>query len=174
MFNCCFFVVVFCFVFYFVFYLMLDPLLKSSGTAGLSSKGGSLFGQSGGNSMFVPPSSGMTSSTQATPLFTASQGTPTQSHLQQPPAAHDASATSDSSSHQHMATLQSQLSLTSTMCTQLLEGQNNLIKAVCRRLEQPEVHSNTQDQMAAMQQYQLELEAYYHQLCDSYVQVYES
>ena len=73
-----------------------------------------------------------------------------------------------------MATLQSQLSLTSTMCTQLLEGQNNLIKAVCRRLEQPEVHSNTQDQMAAMQQYQLELEAYYHQLCDSYVQVYES
>ncbi len=77
-----------------------------------------------------------------------------------------------SSEREHTLTLQNQLALTSNMCNQLLYGQNNLIRAVCERLDHPaEVYPQVQERMAMLQNYQLELEAYYHQLCDSYAQV---
>lgn len=72
---------------------------------------------------------------------------------------------------EHTATLQNQLALTSHMCSQLLYGQNNLIRAVCERLDRPEVGVQMEERMAMLQQYQLELEAYYQQLYASYAQV---
>lgn len=74
---------------------------------------------------------------------------------------------------EHTAVLQSQLSLTSHMCQQLLHGQNNLIRAVCERLDRQEPHPlpQVEEHMAMLQQYQMELEAYYHQLCESYARV---
>lgn len=72
---------------------------------------------------------------------------------------------------EHTATLQNQLALTSSMCNQLLYGQNSLIRAVCERLDHPELHPRVQEHMTVLQHYQLELEAYYHQLCESYAQV---
>ena len=72
---------------------------------------------------------------------------------------------------EHTLTLQNQLALTSNMCNQLLYGQNSLIRAVCDHLSHPELHPQVQEHMAMLQQYQLELESYYHQLCASYVQV---
>ena len=68
---------------------------------------------------------------------------------------------------EHTVTLQNQLSLTSHMCQQLLHGQNSLIRAVCGRQDMSQV----QEQLAMLQQYQCDLEAYYHQLCESYAQV---
>lgn len=77
---------------------------------------------------------------------------------------------------EHTATLQNQLALTSNMCQQLLYGQNNLIRAVCERLDRQEPHPmpRVEEHMAMLQQYQMELEAYYHQLCESYAQVITS
>jgi DNA topoisomerase IA len=75
---------------------------------------------------------------------------------------------------EHTATLQQQLALTSHMCSQLLYGQNNLIRAVCERLDRPEINAQVEDRMAMLQQYQLELEAYYQQLYASYSQVSQS
>lgn len=79
----------------------------------------------------------------------------------------------ESLASEHTATLQNQLSLTSHMCQQLLYGQNNLIRAVCERLDHQEFQPvpQVEEHMSMLQQYQLELEAYYHQLCESYVQV---
>lgn len=72
---------------------------------------------------------------------------------------------------EHTVTLQNQLALTSHMCSQLLYGQNSLIRAVCERLDRPEVGAQMEERMAMLQQYQLELEAYYQQLYASYAQV---
>lgn len=80
---------------------------------------------------------------------------------------------------EHTATLQNQLALTSHMCSQLLQGQNSLIRAVCERLDRPELvggggggaQMEERERMVVLQQYQMELEAYYHQLCASYAQV---
>ena len=81
----------------------------------------------------------------------------------------------ESLASEHTATLQNQLALTSHMCSQLLYGQNNLIRAVCGHLDrsQPNPGGGAQmaDHAAALQQYELELEAYYHQLCESYARV---
>ena len=132
-----------------------------------------MFASSSG-SRFVPTSGASAKdqpTPQATPLFTAGLG---YSAGSQQPAFTGGGSDWGVNSQQHMVTLQSQLALTSTMCTQLLDGQNSLIKAVCRRLDQSETQDSTQEQMTGMQQYQLELEAYYHQLCDSYIQVYGS
>lgn len=73
---------------------------------------------------------------------------------------------------EHTMVLQNQLALTSHMCNQLLFGQNNLIRAICDRLDtsRPVVHPQVQEHVNMLQQYQLELEAYYHQLCESYGQ----
>ena len=89
---------------------------------------------------------------------------------QQPPAA---APPKDDLLTEHTATLQNQLALTSHMCSQLLQGQNSLIRAVCERLDRPELSAGSQmeERMVVLQQYQMELEAYYHQLCSSYAQV---
>lgn len=81
------------------------------------------------------------------------------------------SATPNDLSEQHTVTLQNQLALTSHMCSQLLYGQNNLIRAVCERLDRPELNAQVEERMAMLQQYQMELEAYYQQLHASYMQV---
>ena len=74
-------------------------------------------------------------------------------------------------SEQHTVTLQNQLALTSHMCSQLLYGQNNLIRAVCERLDRPELNAQVEERMAMLQQYQMELEAYYQKLYTSYTHV---
>ncbi len=86
----------------------------------------------------------------------------------------------ESLASEHTATLQNQLALTSHMCSQLLYGQNNLIRAVCGHLDRAASQAypgggpggpQMAEHMAALQQYELELEAYYHQLCESYTRV---
>ena len=83
----------------------------------------------------------------------------------------------DSLVSEHTATLQNQLNLTSYMCNQLLYGQNNLIRAVCSHLDRAQAYpavptpSQLAEHMAVLQQYEMELEAYYHQLCESYARV---
>ena len=81
----------------------------------------------------------------------------------------------ESLASEHTTTLQNQLALTSHMCSQLLYGQNNLIRAVCGHLDRSQANPGGGAQMAehvaALQQYELELEAYYHQLCESYARV---
>ena len=170
----------------FLMVVSADPLLKSSGAKptkkepAKATKDGALFGNSndirfvlgcGADIKNPPPTNGP-------PVFTASLGATNmnQSLGASPNVGHNWGATSfqqkDSFlSQQHTAILQNQLTLTSSMCSQLLQGQNNLIRAVCQRLDHTEFQSNTQEQVAAMQQYQMELEAYYHQLCESYMLV---
>ena len=94
----------------------------------------------------------------------------------------DGTGLSSHGQEEHTATLQNQLALTSHMCSQLLYGQNNLIRAVCGHLDRseqaypggqaaPQMAPQLAEHMAALQQYELELEAYYHQLCESYLRV---
>ena len=90
----------------------------------------------------------------------------------------DSTGLSSPGQAEHTATLQNQLALTSHMCSQLLYGQNNLIRAVCGHLDRSaqaypsgQVGPQLAEHMAALQQYELELEAYYHQLCESYLRV---
>lgn len=162
-----------------------DPLLKSSGArqtkrgAPKTTKDGALFGNSN-TSPFVLDceADGKNPPPRSEPaIFGASFGATSvgQSLGGTPRMGNNWAASFQQRDgllfQQHTAILQNQLALTSNMCSQLLQGQNNLIRAVCQRLDHTEFQSNTQEQMASMQQYQLELDAYYHQLCESYVQV---
>lgn len=113
------------------------------------------FGMSGSNS--PPQVVGVVGGAEASSL-------PPQPQLQP----HQLDAASE-----HTVTLQNQLSLTSHMCSQLLYGQNNLIRAVCDRMDRQDLPAAAQldERMSVLQQYQLELEAYYQQLYASYAQV---
>lgn len=73
--------------------------------------------------------------------------------------------------YENTALLHNQLAFTSHMCSQLLYGQNNLIRAVCGHLDRSQGNPQMAEQVAALQQYEMELEAYYHQLCESYARV---
>ena len=62
---------------------------------------------------------------------------------------------------QHISLLHQQLSSTSTMCGELLQGQNNLIHAICQRLDNLELHTTIQEHLGRLHLYQGELEQYY-------------
>lgn len=75
------------------------------------------------------------------------------------------------SNAQESPLLQHQLALMSNMCTELLHGQNNLIHALCHRLDNTEAQASVQEHMNQLYGYHRELQLYYEEICQAHAQV---